>query len=149
MAGPAAAIASLPGHGWDRNSSRLPGMVPSWPGLSPAIWTKPPSGIHARRYSVPPRVSLIRAGPKPRENLRTLTPRHFATRKWPSSWTKITRPSRTAPGIRSFGRTGNSLDGKLFGEATPAFGRGQAGRDADATYPLPPRAPLEGGAPGA
>ena len=31
-------------------------------------------------------------GPNPSENISTFTPAHLAKRKWPSSWTKITKP---------------------------------------------------------
>ena len=48
------------------------------------------------RYSVSPRVKPKRRVPKPIENRTTFTPSAFATRKWPSSWTKISPPrSRT------------------------------------------------------
>src|SRR5438128_963320 len=44
------------------------------------------------QYSVPPRLMEISFGPKPSENVSTLTPMRLAIRKWPSSCTKISTP---------------------------------------------------------
>ena len=67
---------------------------PSTP--SPSILTKPPSGMAASTYSVSPRRNPNRVGPKPIENFSTFTPFHLASRKWPSSWMKMTKPRPTA-----------------------------------------------------
>ena len=60
---------------------------------SPSIFTYPPSGTTARIYLVSPRSNPQIAGPKPIENVSTLTWFHFARRKCPNSWTKMTNPS--------------------------------------------------------
>ena len=102
MAGPANTIASFcqsglapsASSGWARSSGS---SVSS--GFSPSILTKPPSGNQATAYSVPFRVQDIRqrpmpiGGPKPRQNLSTRTPHQRATRKCPSSCTKISTES--------------------------------------------------------
>src|SRR6185436_9354844 len=81
------------------------------------------------RYSVSPFVHLISGGPNPSENLSTRTPRHLATRKCPSSWTKITSPSRSKPGRTRDQITGNSLWTKAIGRLRPAVRQRQAWRD--------------------
>src|SRR6187402_3552072 len=58
-------------------------------------------------YSVSPRVKPTRRGPKPSENLSTLTPTRRAMTKWPSSWTKIRTP-RTNRNARSVVKKGTS-----------------------------------------
>jgi hypothetical protein len=47
------------------------------------------------QYSVSPRRNEKIRGPKPSEKRSTPTPIHFATRKWPSSWMKISAPRAT------------------------------------------------------
>ena len=46
-------------------------------------------GMQRMAYRVSPTCFLKMAGPIKRENSLTWTPEAFATRKWPSSWTKI------------------------------------------------------------
>src|SRR5512143_3635192 len=63
-------------------------------GSSPAIFTYPPSGSAEIRYSVSPRCTPNRRGPKRIEKRSTFTRSAFATRKCPSSWTKMSPPRR-------------------------------------------------------
>ena len=90
MAGPAMSTWKRCHLLFDRNSSGAPLRWSST--VSPAIFTKPPSGMAAILYSVPPRVNPSRRGPKPTEKASTRTPTRRAARKWPSSWTKTSTP---------------------------------------------------------
>jgi hypothetical protein len=63
-------------------------------GSSPAIFTYPPSGSQATRYSVSPRVKPKIRGPKPMLNFSTFTLHALATRKCPSSCTVTSTPRK-------------------------------------------------------
>src|SRR5713226_5264926 len=51
-----------------------------------------------RQYSVSFPRHRIRIGPKPIDNRSTPTPVQRATKKWPSSWTRIRMPMTTTKG---------------------------------------------------
>jgi len=62
--------------------------------LSSSIFTKPPNGSSPTQYSVSlPRMRRI-FGPKPIENVSTLTPNTFAKAKCPDSWMKMSELTR-------------------------------------------------------
>ena len=130
MAGPANTIASFCQSGFAPSASlgwaRTSGSSAS-SGFSPSILTKPPSGNHAIAYSVPFRVQASRqrpmpiGGPKPRQNLSTRTPHQRATRKWPSSCTKISTREHQHEG-EDVGEGGHALRAS----SCPSHSRAQA-----------------------
>ena len=69
-------------------------VFPSRIGTLPicASETYPPNGSHENRYSVPLCSHENNFGPKPIENRGTCSPRFFAIKKCPSSWTKMDPP---------------------------------------------------------
>ena len=98
-AGPAATTIARCQVGLCENEIFLSSGSTSSEGSSPTILTRPPSGIHEIRYSVPLWTRETILGPKPSEKVMTPTPKSRAMRKCPSSWMKTSAPSRTTKAI--------------------------------------------------
>ena len=71
---------------------------------SPSMAQNPPMGSRRREYWVSPFLRESSSGPMPMENSFTFTPRSLAVKKWPNSWTAMSRPNiRIAIKIYSMG----------------------------------------------